>query len=332
MSYQIWLSDIQEMKKYYSLSRKYRSNGINQYSFFDDMNNVSGPLILPVNDESRFDFSLAEIDLMFSSMKDISRFCEFLKKNSVVDDEFEFSDKTLRIASCRGDKITTYVPIFNNNLLRKSAELAIQKRKEGIKRRDVYLNEFGDEIKEFSNHILNRLKYKDSREDLLSCDILPGSIKDILSAYYSNLCEEKSLKKKCGNNYRKKKNNRQRFEIIAGRKKKLSASLYYQCCKYDNLRSVMVWEQDYKQKKREEILDKDEAYRLMAEEQRLRWEPIVDPTVEYIYQTSVGESGEIDYDKMFNLFSADDIYAHEHEAQKMGLIPPTVSKTGKGKK
>ena len=114
--------------------------------------------------------------------------------------------------------------------------------------------------------------------------------------------------------------------------KKSFEAIYSGCLKYSNLRKLIIWEQEYlslerekrslsglKGSKTKEL--KADAFKSISDEEKMRRAPLVTDVISNIYDTRDSE-GNIDWDRVWNEHSADDVYrpGNFDDLQRIGFF------------
>lgn len=232
--------------------------------------------------DGRDEFNIEDIDSLTTLFRDEDEFRLWLI--STGDFENDLDSHIVLTHKYKGLK-EDYV-VYNNPLLRKCAREVQKMRLRGFLDSDIWL-ERTDEIISFARGITRYLRNVDTRNELLELGLAPSLYNGLLE--YSSLREDES------------------FNMIVNG-----------CLRYRDLRKLIVWE-DKRRVLREmelvQILGSDIADR------ELRCSPIKSSIIEDVYNTR-DSLGEIDWERVFNTISADDLFRRENftDLQKVGYF------------
>ncbi len=232
--------------------------------------------------DGRDEFNIEDIDSLTTLFRDEDEFRLWLI--STGDFENDLDSHIVLTHKYKGLK-EDYV-VYNNPLLRKCAREVQKKKLNGALDSDIWL-ERTDEIISFARGITRYLRDNDMRDELLELGLAPSLYNGLLE--YSSLREDES------------------FNMIVNG-----------CLRYRDLRKLIVWE-DKRRVLREmelvQILGSDIADR------ELKSSPIKSPIIEEIYNTR-DSLGEIDWERVFNTISADDLFRRENftDLQRVGYF------------
>ena len=232
--------------------------------------------------DGRDEFNIEDIDSLTTLFRDEDEFRLWLI--STGDFENDLDSHIVLTHKYKGLK-EDYV-VYNNPLLRKCAREVQKMRLRGFLDSEIWL-ERTEKIVSFARGITRYLRDCDARDELLELGLSPSLYNGLLE--YSSLREDES------------------FNMIVNG-----------CLRYRDLRKLIVWE-DKRRVLREmelvQILGSDIADR------ELKSSPIKSPIIEEIYNTR-DSLGEIDWERVFNTISADDLFRRENftDLQRVGYF------------
>ena len=197
--------------------------------------------------------------------------------------------------------------VYNSPLLKKCALEVKSKKRKGYLDNEIWLAR-SSELLDFVKRITGYIRDKKLGSKLSSLSLSPRLIQGI--SRYTKSCERK-----------KDKDDKKSFEAI-----------YSGCLKYSNLRKLIIWEQEYlslerekrslsglKGSKTKEL--KADAFKSISDVEKMRRAPLVTDVISNIYDTRDSE-GNIDWDRVWNEHSADDVYrpGNFDDLQRIGFF------------
>ena len=232
--------------------------------------------------DGRDEFNIEDIDSLTTLFRDEDEFRLWLISMGYFENDLD--SHVILTHKYKGLK-EDYV-VYNNSFLGKCAREVQKKKLNGALDSDIWL-ERTDEIISFARGITRYLRNVDTRNELLELGFAPGLYNGLLE--YSGFQKDES------------------FNMIVNG-----------CLRYRDLRKLIVWE-DKRRVLREmelvQILGSDIADR------KLKSSPIKSPIIEEIYNTR-DSLGEIDWERVFNTISADDLFRRENftDLQRVGYF------------
>lgn len=232
--------------------------------------------------DGRDEFNIEDIDSLTTLFRDEDEFRLWLISMGYFENDLD--SHIVLTHKYKGLK-EDYV-VYNNSFLGKCAREVQKMRLRGFLDSEIWL-ERTEKIVSFARGITRYLRDNDMRDELLELGLAPSLYNGLLE--YSSLREDES------------------FNMIVNG-----------CLRYRDLRKLIVWE-DKRRVLREmelvQILGSDIADR------ELKSSPIKSPIIEEIYNTR-DSLGEIDWERVFNTISADDLFRRENftDLQRVGYF------------
>ncbi len=296
MGYRLWYGKFEDALEYYD-----KDCMTGQYDMFGSEISFSAT---PIYLGHKSDFRLDEIDFITSGYKNEEDFAQELKKQNV-----DLSSVGNFFITHRYRTLIEDTVVYDSPLLKMCAKQVELKRKDGYLDSEIWLTR-SDEILEFVKKIQGYLEDDKIYAELLSLDLNPNLIMGFKEY---------------------KKNSKRRIN-----------SIYEGCLKYGNLRKLVVWEKEHlareKKKKdaivakrRQSIENKHEVLKALSEREKLDREPVVNRLVSKIYNTRDSD-GDIDWDRVWNEYSADDVYLESNfeDLQRIGFFDESTTKESLG--
>lgn len=296
MGYRLWHGTFEDVLDCYH-------NGTSCFGQLDIFGREKTTNVTLLYVDNRAEFALEDIDFITAGFKDEADFASsfgMLGESGAVTREHILM--THVYDGLKEDRI-----VYNSPLLKKCALEVKSKKRKGYLDNEIWLAR-SSELLDFVKRITGYIRDKKLGSKLSSLSLSPRLIQGI--SRYTKSCERK-----------KDKDDKKSFEAI-----------YSGCLKYSNLRKLIIWEQEYlslerekrslsglKGSKTKEL--KADAFKSISDEEKMRRAPLVTDVISNIYDTRDIE-GNIDWDRVWNEHSADDVYrpGNFDDLQRIGFF------------
>ena len=296
MGYRLWHGTFEDVLDCYH-------NGTSCFGQLDIFGREKTTNVTLLYVDNRAEFALEDIDFITAGFKDEADFASsfgMLGESGAVTREHILM--THVYDGLKEDRI-----VYNSPLLKKCALEVKSKKRKGYLDNEIWLAR-SSELLDFVKRITGYIRDKKLGSKLSSLSLSPRLIQGI--SRYTKSCERK-----------KDKDDKKSFEAI-----------YSGCLKYSNLRKLIIWEQEYlslerekrslsglKGSKTKEL--KADAFKSISDEEKMRRAPLVTDVISNIYDTRDSE-GNIDWDRVWNEHSADDVYrpGNFDDLQRIGFF------------
>ncbi|MDY5993129.1 MAG: hypothetical protein SPJ06_04015 [Bacilli bacterium] len=296
MGYRLWHGTFEDVLDCYH-------NGTSCFGQLDIFGREKTTNVTLLYVDNRAEFALEDIDFITAGFKDEA---DFASSFGMLGESGSITREHILMThvydGLKEDRI-----VYNSPLLKKCALEVKSKKRKGYLDNEIWLAR-SSELLDFVKRITGYIRDKKLGSELSSLSLSPRLIQGI--SRYTKSCERK-----------KDKDDKKSFEAI-----------YSGCLKYSNLRKLIIWEQEYlslerekrslsglKGSKTKEL--KADAFKSISDEEKMRRAPLVTDVISNIYDTRDSE-GNIDWDRVWNEHSADDVYrpGNFDDLQRIGFF------------
>ena len=296
MGYRLWHGTFKDVLECYH-------NGTSCFGQLNIFGKEEDTKVTPLYVDGKTEFALEDIDFITAGFGDETEFASsfgILGESGAVTREHILM--THVYDGLKEDRI-----VYNSPLLKKCALEVKSKKRKGYLDNEIWLAR-SSELLDFVKRITGYIRDKKLGSKLSSLSLSPKLIQGISG--YAKSCERQ-----------KDKDDKRNFEAI-----------YSGCLKYSNLRKLIIWEQEHlslerekrslsglKGSKTKEL--KADAFKSISDEEKMRRAPLVTDVISNIYDTRDSE-GNIDWDRVWNEHSADDVYrpGNFDDLQRIGFF------------
>lgn len=299
MLYRVWFGTLNGVKDYLNDS----NSCYGQFGMFEDNEKECAiPIVMGFDDH----FNLEDIDSITAQFKDEKDFLSWLGKSNLRSYPECHVLITHRYNGVREDSV-----IYDNSLLVSCAQEVQKKKAQGLDTSSIWLTP-SSELVEFSKRVASYIKNPETRGDFLKLDVYP--LLSMAIRKYASDCDlnRESYTSKC------------------------FGDIFNGCRRYSSLRKFIVLEEKYKiqqkQIKEQRASEKAQKRKMLEDialEEKLRHEAIDHTLIDLVYNTRDSD-GEIDWDLVWNRYSADDIYrpSNYDDLKRIGFFGTDVEADG----
>lgn len=294
MGYNLWLSEEADLKEYYS--RRMGSRSLDGQIMLGDSGDEES-LSFVIDGVRKTELTLDEIDSFICGFTDL----DDLRRHLALFDEWhDIADKKGRlIIASRYENIDKYQVIYNNRFLQRCAMVIRNKRKN---KEPEYLDQ-NTEMRNYAERFVSYALDSEARKSLLESNLLPPLVKQNINAY--------AISKVTGNS----------VGVL-----ECFDRLFKNLMNYKTLRGIVIWESKFLEEKNMSFVDDMDpelvsVYRQMLDDENERRRPLKSDVLTQI-DSMRDEEGNIDYDRVYGEFDADEIYSrNKSDLQVLGFLP-----------